>query len=138
MLSRLKPAASRKTLLFAAAFFWTLVGTVLLLRGAGALLSGRHYLLFCGAFLLGTVKGLLVFQKSAEKNIARILAKQEDSCLGAVFSFKAWGLILIMIFLGRFLRLSGFSPAIYSLIIVAVGWGLFLASLTIWQQWRKL
>ncbi|OKY76212.1 MAG: hypothetical protein BM485_02885 [Desulfobulbaceae bacterium DB1] len=138
MLSRFKPAASRKTLLFAAAFFWTLVGIVLLVRGAGVLLAGSHYLLFGAAFVLGTAKGLLVFQKSAEKNIARILARQEGSCLGAVFSFKAWALILVMIFLGRFLRLVGLSPAIYSLVLVAVGWGLILASLAVWRQWRTL
>lgn len=138
MLARLKPAASRKTLLLTAASFWTAVGTLLLARGIISLASAGEYILCLIAVCLGTVKGLLVFRRSAEKNVARIQGKSDDSCLGAVFSFTSWSLIIFMIVLGRLLRLSGLSPRLYSLILVAVGWGLLLGSRSIWLEWKKL
>ncbi|MFZ5764239.1 MAG: hypothetical protein ACOY4H_01430 [Thermodesulfobacteriota bacterium] len=138
MLSRFKPAASRKTLIFAAALFWTLVGAMLLWRGAAVLGRGGHFFHLAAGLLIGTGKGLLIFQRSAERNITRILARQDGSCLGAVFSFRSWGLILVMVAGGRFLRLVGLSPIIYSLALVAVGWGLLLASRPLWRQWSVL
>jgi hypothetical protein len=137
MFTQLKPAASRKTLLLAAAFFWTAIGMVLLARGSWFLVQGNKYALVALALGVGTVKGLLIFERSAKKNIARILVRTDDSCLGAVFSFKAWGVILVMILLGRFLRNYGGALHIYGFIIAAVGWGLLLASRVIWQAWSR-
>ena len=135
VLNRFKPSASRKTLLLVGAFFWSVIGIFLLLRGALPLAAGDNYLLLGAALALGTVKGLLIFEKSAKKNIERILQRGDSSCLGGVFSYKSWGLILVMIFLGRFLRTSHLGHHIYVFIVSAVGWGLLLASRVIWQAW---
>ena len=138
MASGLKPAASRMTMLLIAALFWTVVGCGLMARGIVILSQDGHYLLMVVAVCLGTMKALLVFEKSARKNVARIQEKEEGSCLGGIFSFKSWLLILVMIALGRLLRLSGLHLGIYGVIVLAVGWGLFLASRVVWVEWHNL
>lgn len=135
MLSKFKPAVSRRTLLLTAALFWTSVGCLLLVRGGKALLSGPHYWVLVSALLLGTVKGKMVFERSARKNIVRILDKREGVCLGAVFSYKAWGLILLMIIMGRLLHSTTLPVQVYGLVVAAVGWGLLWSSRVFWQEW---
>lgn len=135
MLAKFKPSVSRKTLLLVGALFWSVVGLFLLARGGNILAGGGHYLMLAAALAVGTAKGLLVFEKSARKNISRILLRGDNSCLGGVFSFKAWGVILAMIVVGRFLRTSPIAHHVYGLVITAVGWGLLLASRVIWQAW---
>ena len=138
MPSRLKPAASRKTMLLIAALFWTVVGMGLIVRGAGILVRGDHYFLLALAVVIGTAKSLFVFEKTARENIMRIQEKEEGSCLGGIFSFKSWLLILVMIALGRLLRLSGLPLGLYGVVVLAVGWGLFLASRVVWLEWKTL
>lgn len=137
MLAEFKPSVSRKTLLLVGAFFWSVVGLFLLFRGAGILAGGGHYVMLAVALAVGTAKGLLVFEKSARKNIDRILRRGDNSCLGGVYSFKTWGVILAMIFLGRFLRTSHIAHHVYGFVITAVGWGLLVASRVIWQAWVR-
>jgi hypothetical protein len=137
VLAQFKPSATRKTLLLAAALFWTLVGAALLARGGRFLAAEGHYGLLALALAVGTAKGWLVFERSARKNISRILRRRDNSCLGAVFSFRGWGVILAMILLGRFLRVSVMAHHIYGFIITAVGWGLLVASRIIWAAWKR-
>lgn len=137
MSPRLKPSASRKTMLLIAALFWTVVGLGLMIRGGNILLAGEHYLLLVAAIVLGTVKAFLVFGRTARKNVARIQEKEDGDCLGGVFSFKSWLLIVVMILLGRLLRLSGLPLGIYGVVVLAVGWGLFLASRVMWLEWKR-
>lgn len=137
MLAKFKPAASRKTLLLVGALFWSVAGALLLARGGRLFAAGNHYLMLGVSLVVGTVKGFLVFEKSARKNIDRILLREDSSCIGGVFSIKAWGLILAMILLGSFLRSSAIFCQIYGFVITAVGWGLLLASRVIWQAWMR-
>ena len=113
------------------------MGIFLLVRGGRLLAEGDHYVMLGVALAVGTGKGMLVFEKSARKNISRILKRGDNSCLGGVFSFKAWGLILVIILMGRFLRTSHLAHHIYGFIITAVGWGLLVASRVIWQAWVR-
>lgn len=97
---------------------------------------GNHHLMLAAAVVLGIIKGMLVLRRSAEKNIVRILDKEDGICLGAVFSFQTWGLILLMIIMGKLLRAGGF-PQLYGFIVSGVGVGLLLASRIIWQEWKR-
>ena len=124
-------------MLLVAALFWTVVGIGLIARGTITLLQGNHYILLIAAMCLGTFKYVAVFSKTARKNVVRIAEKKDGDCLGGVFSFRNWLLIVVMILLGRLLRLSGLPLGIYGLIVLAVGWGLFLASHIMWLEWKK-
>ncbi len=114
---------------------WTVIGVFLLLRGGRVLVLGNHYFMLAAAVVLGVIKGMLILRRSADKNIARILDKKDGVCLGAVFSFQTWGLILLMIIMGKLLRAGGF-PQLYGFIVSGVGMGLLLASRVIWQEWK--
>ncbi len=108
----------------------------MLLRGGRVLVLGNHYLMLAAAVVLGCIKGVLVLRRSAEKNIARILDKRDGICLGGVFSVQTWGLILLMVVMGKLLRAAGF-PQLYGFIVSGVGVGLLLASRIIWQEWKS-
>ncbi len=136
MLTKLKPAVSRKSLIFTAAIFWTGIGCLLLFRGARVLLLGNFYVTLLLAVVLGSLKGRFIFERSAGKNIERILDKKDSICLGAVFSYKAWGLIILMIIMGRFLRSSSLPPQLYGFLVSAVGWGLLWSSRIFWRGWK--
>ncbi|MDH5299636.1 MAG: hypothetical protein OEV91_11520, partial [Desulfobulbaceae bacterium] len=83
-----------------------------------------------------SVKGLLVLDRAARRNIARVMALPDGTCLGAVYSLRMWGVVVLMIVLGRLLRMSPASPVLVGFLLMAVGWGLFFSSRLIWLQWR--
>ncbi len=87
------------------------------------------------ALAVGTVKSFLLLDRSAKKNIRRILDYKDGKCLGGVYSVRMWGLVALMIVLGRVLRSSPLPGAVTGGLYVAVGWALFLSSRLIWQQW---
>ena len=131
----LKPGASARTRLLTAALMWSSIGIYLMVRGS-LLAGGMTAVLFPVAFGIGSLKALLVLDRSVRKNIARILSRQDSACLGGVYSWKMWGLVVIMMIGGRLLRDSVLSASLISVLYVAVGWGLLLSSRLFWKQWR--
>jgi len=134
-LARLKPGASISTNLLVAALMWSFIGLYLMMRG---------YLLFPAlpgislglALGLGTLKAFWVIERAARKNIARIVARPDGMCLGGVYSWRMWGMVVCMMLGGRLLRNSSVPPLVVSVIYVAVGWALLLSSRLIWQEWN--
>ena len=133
-LARLKPGASIRTNLLVAALMWSFIGLYLMVRGY--LLCGDLSGIFLGlAVGLGTVKAFLVIERAARKNIARIVARPDGMCLGGVYSWRMWGMVVCMMLGGRLLRNSSVPPVVVGVIYVAVGWALLLSSRVIWQEW---
>lgn len=130
----LKPGASRKTHVLTAALIWSAVG--LMLVGRGIAMHGLRSLtpVFL-ALAVGTLKALLILDRTAVKNIRRIMELQDGACLGGVYSWKMWLMIVFMVLAGRGLRLYGAAPAYVGLLYVAVGWALLFASRKLWQQY---
>ncbi len=134
-LARLKPGASTRTNLLVAALMWSFIGLYLMVRGylLHQALSGLFWALALG---LGTLKAFLVIERAARKNIARIVARPDGMCLGGVYSWGMWGMVVCMMLGGRLLRNSSVPPLVLSVIYVAVGWALLLSSRLIWQEWN--
>lgn len=132
---RWKPGASLSTHLLVAALLWSFIGIYLLVRGA-MLYGAGSFWLPVAALAAGALKAHWLLAGSARKNIKRILAMKENSCLGAVYSLKMWGLVLLMMLAGRALRSAGLPEQWVALAYLAVGFALFLASRLFWQQWR--
>ncbi|MFZ5776392.1 MAG: hypothetical protein ACOY3Z_12990 [Thermodesulfobacteriota bacterium] len=132
-LQRLKPGAAIRTHLLTAAMMWSGIGMYLMGRAWG--LVGEGWLLPMLALALGTLKGVLVLDRAARRNVGRIMSRQDGACLGGVYSWKMWGLVACMAVGGRLLRASGLPAAPVAVLYGAVGWGLFLASRLIWRQW---
>jgi hypothetical protein len=93
-------------------------------------------LLFLAASLLGTLKSLFILDKVARRSLDRII-HFHDTCLGAVYSWKTWLLVLLMMAAGIAVRgLTQPGPCIgafYS----AIGWSLCLSSRFGWRAWRR-
>ncbi|PXF59258.1 MAG: hypothetical protein C4B58_03830 [Deltaproteobacteria bacterium] len=117
---------------------WTIVGLFLFVRGANNMMSlpgtvNPGWLIV--AALIGVLKGRLIFDKTAERVISRILSREEDRCLGGFLSLKSWGMILFMVFLGMSLRVSHLPGVLVWGVYVAVGTGLFFSSRLFWKEW---
>lgn len=132
---RWKPGASTATHLLVAALLWSFIGIYLLFRGV-LLYNGAVFWPVPLALALGAGKARWVLLPAADRNIARILALKENSCLGAVYSLKMWGLVLLMLLAGRGLRELGIADQWVALAYLAVGSALFLASQPYWRQWK--
>jgi hypothetical protein len=135
-LSRLKPAVSRRTLLFMSALLWTMIGLLLLVRGTLRLSQASHGQLFivAAAFVVGSLKSLFILDRSARRGIDRILLFRDGTCLGAVYSVKTWILVLCMMSLGVILR--GFLPVkLLSFLLLTIGWALLFSSRKAWRAW---
>ncbi len=136
-ITKFKPGASVPTHLLTAAFMWSLIGFYLMVRGY-KMHGWQDILLPLLSIAVGVVKSLLVLDKSARRNIERILSFQDGTCIGGVYSWKMWGLVVCMMLFGRFLRTSGISPALVGCVYLAVGAGLFFSSRLLWQKWQSL
>jgi len=132
-----KPGVSRRVHLFAAPFLWTAVGGLLLLRGWGWLAPGQGRLLLVAAVLLGTVKSMFILDKIARRSLERIVRFKDNTCLGAVYSWKTWLLVLVMMGTGFVLRKATQPGPLIGTIYCAVGWSLCFSSRLGWQQWFK-
>lgn len=134
--ARFKPDVSVKTRIFLAALLWSCIGLMLMWRGVNALAgSGKEWLLFI-SLVVGTFKSRMILDRVAVKNMARIFEKGEYSCLGGVYSWKTWLLVLAMIAMGRLLRASSLQVWLVGLIYVTVGWSLFWSSRKVWMRLR--
>jgi len=133
-LARLKPGASVGTNLLIAALMWSFIGLYLMVRGY--LLDETHSVIFLLlGLVLGTAKAFLVIGRAARKNIARIVARPDGMCVGGVYSWGMWGLVVCMMLGGRLLRNSAVPHLVVSVVYVAVGWALLLSSRLIWREW---
>lgn len=130
----LKPGASVATHLLAAALLWSLIGIYLTVRGVLLCGAGPLWPMVL-AVAVGACKSWLVLDHTARKNLTRILARQEGSCLGGVYSWKMWGFIVLMMLLGRLLRISGLAAGVVGVVYIAVGAALFWSSRLFWRQW---
>ncbi len=124
---------SRQAHLKLAFLLWALVGAGLLTAGVRFILVAHVSMLVMGigsatALALGFIKGYFVLPKIARKNVARIHQLPVESPLYATFSLKSWALVLLMILLGRTLRLMGTPPFFIGVLYVAVGFALLLGS----------
>ena len=134
-LARLKPGASTRTNLLAASLMWSCIGLFLMARGY-LLCPALPWLFLALAVGIGTLKAFLVIERAARKNIARIVARPDGMCLGGVYSWRMWGMVVCMMLGGRLLRNSSVPPLVVSVIYIAVGWALLLSSRLIWQEWN--
>ena len=134
----LKPGVPRSVHLFAAPFLWTAVGCMLIYRGWGWLDPGRGKLLVLLSGLLGTMKSLFILDAIARKSLQRIVVFKDHTCLGAVYSWKSWLVVGVMIFAGVALRHIVQPGPLIGTLYVAVGWSLCWSSRLGWQQWMHL
>lgn len=135
-ISRLKPGAPRSTHLLVAALLWSCVGILLMLRGMQWLYGIGQLWIVLPALILGTLKAVYMLDRSARKNISRIVEGGNNKCLGGVYSWKTWLLVGLMMGMGCVLRNSTLPKEFLGLFYVSIGWGLLFASRLSWVAYR--
>jgi hypothetical protein len=138
-LRRFKPAVRPATLLLASAGLWSGIGFLLLGKGCyrlGVLADQSLWLLPLG-ILAGTLKSYLILDHAARHGVARLSRFSDATCLGAVYSWKTWILVLCMMAMGGILQRSSFPPQLLTLFSLTIGWALLFSSRFAWSAWRK-
>ena len=121
-----------------AALLWSCIGLMLIGRGSMAIAGSGQEWLIPVALLIGLGKSWAVLDRVAVKNMVRIFEKGEYSCLGGIYSWKTWVLVMAMILLGKLLRSSPLPAWLVGSVYVAVGWSLFWSSRKVWFKLRAL
>lgn len=134
-LARFKPGVSPRTHLFCASTLWTVIGLLLLYRGIGYLAQDNLLPLTIVGIILGSLKSYLVLNKAAAKGVERIKRFGDKTCIGAVYSWRTWLLVLAMMVLGLLLRMSPVPAGVIGTVCTAIGWSLLYSSRYAWQQW---
>jgi hypothetical protein len=137
MFYKYKPGASIRIHLLIIAVFWSVVGLFLIVRAEDILLLAGKWWIFPLAAIIGTAKSFFVLDQMARKNINRTLSLKEGTCIGGVYSWRTWGLVVFMILLGISSRLLAVPQPIIGFIYLTVGWSLFWSSRLMWQQWQE-
>ena len=136
-LRRLKPSVNRRGHLFAAPLLWTVVGASLMFRGWFWIGPGRDRWFVLLALVIGTLKSLFILDRTARRAVARIVRLRDGSCLGAVYSWKTWLLVVLMMGSGIVLRRFFTPGVVVGTLYVAVGWALLLSSRLGWRAWAS-
>ena len=138
ILQQYKPGASVRTHLLLGALIWSLVGFILLITGFVFVSQKNHLWYGLAGIVLGTAKSFFILDRVARKNLRRIKDFEDKVCIGSVYSWKTWFLVLGMIVLGRYLRTSVLPSEIVGFIYAAVGWALMLSSRLMWREWNRI
>ena len=134
-LKNFKPGVARRVHLGCTAGLWTGIGIFLLIRGIVLLKSGDGLWLIGAGLVLGSVKSFIILDRSALKGIERISRFADNTCIGAVYSWKTWLLVIGMMLFGITLRNLALSPLLVGTICVAIGWALVFSSRHAWKSW---
>jgi hypothetical protein len=132
-----KPAATVPMHLMLAWLMWALVGATLAGFGAWWLWSrapGTAPWIAALAVVAGAAKSRLVLDRAARRIIGRIRERGDGRCLGGFLSLRTWGLVVLMMGAGRFLR-SSVARDIVAPIYLAAGTALCLSSRLCWRAW---
>jgi hypothetical protein len=138
ILQQYKPGASVRTHLLLGALIWSLVGFILLITGFVFVSQKNHLWYGLAGIVLGSAKSFFILDRVARKNLRRIKDFEDKVCIGSVYSWKTWFLVLGMIVLGRYLRTSVLPSEIVGFIYAAVGWALMLSSRLMWREWNRI
>lgn len=131
-LANIKPAVTKRVLLFIAGFIWLGVGAMLLFLS----FSWLHAFHIPGSLLfgiIGVVLALIVhhfgFLKIVDKNLRRILPMEGTKCVFAFMTWKSYLIAGVMVIMGVLLRHSPIPKPYLSILYTGIGLALILSSI---------
>lgn len=131
----------QKTAIFFSGFLWLVVGVFLLFKGislfshaienkgslllfvetrSSSLQSAISFLMALSLFL-GFLKGRLIFSKTVDRQVRRILSFPEPISLSSLYPAPYWALIGVMMALGMLMRIFSVPSDIRAVVDTAVG-----------------
>lgn len=136
-LGRFKPGVGQRIHVLFAAALWSGIGIFLIVRGIILLKSGHGLWLIGAGLLIGTIKSHVILDRSAQRTIVRIHCFADNTCIGAVYSWRTWLLVLAMAVGGMFIRRAGVEPRLIGTVLTAIGWALIYSSRHAWLAWLR-
>ncbi len=136
---RYKPAAPVFTQLLLAWLMWATVGSALLGFGTWWLWESAPDAapwVAAASLVVGAAKSRLLLDAVARRVVERIRARGDGRCVGGFLSLRTWGLVVLMMAAGRFLR-GTLAHVIVGPTYIAVGTALCLSSRISWRAWRE-
>jgi hypothetical protein len=141
LFQRLKPGVNKQSLLFIAAFVWTVAGGILIFRSCLFLFQDPHLLSLELPIAIagGIAFYLLLFSRISSKHIKRIsTGKIEKPCAFSFFNVRSYILMSIMITTGITLRrLNLVNLHVLSTFMVAMGIPLLISAFRFFISGRK-
>jgi len=132
LLVRFEPAVNRRALALLSGAAWWAVGMGLVIAAAGWLseaTSGAAALL-ASAGLLGALAAGRGFGRVAVKNLRRLQGLPDRRCVFAFQSWRGYGTILVMVFMGWALRHSPIPKPWLAPVYITIGGGLIRGGLS--------
>lgn len=133
-----KPGVNRSVHLFIAPLLWTAIGCMLMVRGWGWLGGHSGQWLVVVAVALGTLKSKFILDITARHSIQRLITFKDGTCIGAVYSWKTWMLVGLMMVAGITIRQLTEPGLLVGTIYCGVGWALVFSSRLGWLAWLSL
>ncbi len=140
-LKKFDPAVDKRILVALSGIIWTVVGIYmcnLALHWLSEAVVGNALWLGTTGVFLALLIHHFGFLKLVDKNISRILSKQGRVCIFGFQPWKSYFIILIMIGLGKALKLSPLPKPYLSIIYVGFGGAMLLSSLRYHRSFIKL
>ena len=100
--------------------------------------AGTFFVVVATGTVTGMIKSRFILDKIAQRNILRIRSKPAFACLGGLFSFRNWSLILVMAAFGKIMGALPLNTGLKTGIYVMVGSALGYSSRLLWKAWRNL
>jgi hypothetical protein len=134
--SHFKPGVGKRTHLAATALLWTVAGAILMVRGLVILSEAGFLWCLVVALGFGLIKSTILLDGVARRAVTRIQRFGERTCIGAVYSWKTWVLVLAMICMGIIVRRVSLPPPLVGTVVFGIGFSLLLSSRHGWGAWR--
>ncbi|HDL04290.1 MAG TPA: hypothetical protein ENH25_09185 [candidate division Zixibacteria bacterium] len=133
------PAANRKVLVFLAGIVWSLVGLGLILAAVNWLTSAKGDVVYAvtAGIIIGGAIYYFGFSRLAAVNLTRIYTQapgKDKVCIFAFQNKRSYYIVIIMILMGYTLRHLPIDKIYLSPVYLAIGLGLFLASLRYYRR----
>ncbi len=137
---KFNPRVSRGVLLLLAGLMWAVVGLALIFVAERWLWpESVPVRLIYTALAIAT--GLAVqrfgFSKIVEKNLARLLPMKDKRCVFGFVPWKSYLIIIVMVGMGRLLRMSPLPKSCLAIVYVTMGLAMFLSSLRYFAELRQ-
>ncbi len=127
---------SRRGHVLVSALLWTVTGFFLLIRGFSYVAAGSLILAGLTGLAAGSLKSFYILDRVAFKGLERILSFSDNTCIVAIYSWKTWLLLIVMIWLGILSRAVDIPITMRGIICIAIGWALVFSSRHGWLIWR--
>ena len=130
-----EPAVSRRTLIIGAGIFWVIGAGVLLIRAAVMLENAPPLAIWIlsAGIVIGLVKYYWILNPLVHKNVARIYElspHKSKICIFAFQSLRSYLMVILMVFAGLLLRLTGLPLTVMIAVYSAIGAALLLGGIT--------